>query len=253
VSLSLQEQIDYLVASTLLEVRSGFNLRKFKTMTFKGQWKYANKHLKQLGMGSSRTAFLTSNRFVLKLALPGPNLMKGVGQNEAELDLFTNPKMKPVVAKIFDYDDVNHRVQWLVVELVRPLKARELEDKIGTKLEIAEAAWELFLGADNNLEWAQEQAEANIDRAADELDRLDVTQDRDSSSIEHYNDMMEKAELVLKSMSNPFVRLVMELVDEFGLILGDVGVVGHWGKTADGRVVLLDYGFTKEVLDRYYQ
>jgi len=36
------------------------------------------------------------------------------------------------------------------------------------------------------------------------------------------------------------------------LMFGDVDNVEHWGKTPDGRVVLLDYGFTGEVFDKYY-
>jgi hypothetical protein len=37
------------------------------------------------------------------------------------------------------------------------------------------------------------------------------------------------------------------------LLLGDIARVDHWGKSADGRVVLLDYGFTKEVWKKHYK
>ena len=36
------------------------------------------------------------------------------------------------------------------------------------------------------------------------------------------------------------------------LVSTDLAKIGHWGKTADQRVVLLDYGFTDDVRNDYY-
>ena len=36
------------------------------------------------------------------------------------------------------------------------------------------------------------------------------------------------------------------------LLMGDVKEIDHWGKTSDGRIVLLDYGFTGEVWSKHY-
>jgi len=36
------------------------------------------------------------------------------------------------------------------------------------------------------------------------------------------------------------------------LMFGDIKEITHWGKAADGRVVLLDYGFTGEVFEKHY-
>lgn len=36
------------------------------------------------------------------------------------------------------------------------------------------------------------------------------------------------------------------------MMFGDISKIGHWDKTADGRVVLLDYGLTGEVWKKHY-
>lgn len=50
---------------------------------------------------------------VLKIALN----KQGIAQNEAEINIFTNPITKPIVAKVYDYDP---NFLWIISELVRP-------------------------------------------------------------------------------------------------------------------------------------
>ena len=52
---------------------------------------------------------------------------------------------------------------------------------------------------------------------------------------------------------NPLVMNTVNTINSTDLLIGDIAIVEHWGKSADGRVVLLDYGFTKEVWENYYQ
>lgn len=92
-----------------------FDMKKFKSLPGSDQMiVYANKFLQKLGEGSSRIAFLMSGKYALKIALN----QKGLSQNEAELDVCTNPASKAVVAKIYDFDD-KHR--WLISDLVREI------------------------------------------------------------------------------------------------------------------------------------
>jgi hypothetical protein len=61
-----------------------FDLKKFKSLDSIDMMKiYAGEFLENIGEGSSRVAFLFSGKYVLKIALN----KKGVGQNEAELDV----------------------------------------------------------------------------------------------------------------------------------------------------------------------
>jgi hypothetical protein len=39
----------------------------------------------------------------------------------------------------------------------------------------------------------------------------------------------------------------LALKNRHGLIPADLAKLGHWGVTADGRLVLLDYGWTEKV------
>ena len=39
---------------------------------------------------------------------------------------------------------------------------------------------------------------------------------------------------------------------KINLVRADLDRLGHYGYTVDGRVVLLDYGFTQDVKKKYY-
>lgn len=92
-----------------------FDLKRFQSLPDqRSMLAYANKFLEKLGQGSSRAAFLLSGKYVLKIALNE----KGLAQNNAELDVFTNPKSQPIVAKVYRADEDN---RWIISDLVRPL------------------------------------------------------------------------------------------------------------------------------------
>ena len=50
---------------------------------------------------------------------------------------------------------------------------------------------------------------------------------------------------------HPFIKKIKELVNNNDLNTGDL-VSDHFGKTADGRIVLIDYGLTEDVAQEYY-
>jgi hypothetical protein len=180
----------------------GFDIRFFKSLgNPTRQLTYAWENLSQLGKGSARTVFKLNNRQVLKVGVGS----KGLAQNQAELDVFTNPASKPILARIFDYD---RNGWWLIEELVRPLTHYD--------------EFERLTGVD--------------------FDRFIRLVDTDSK---YEFEMSSKA---LSQRSRDFVRSSRETVQAGDLSIGDVDELTHWGKTPDGRVVMLDYGYTKQVM-----
>jgi len=175
-----------------------FDIRKFKSLENINFMKaYADSFLQALGEGSSRIAYsLTSNK-VLKIALNE----KGIDQNIAELDVFTNPLTKPMVAKIQDYDS---GYRWLIADSVRILNTE-----------------------------AEFEKEAGI-------------------NFENFVQEVKKAILEKSETTTDLAKNTVNTIENSELMLGDVVRIEHWGKSSDGRVVLLDYGFTKEVWKAHY-
>ena len=188
-----------------------FDIQKFKQLDgYNIALGYAQKFLDMLGQGSSRAAFLLTQRYVLKVALND----KGVAQNRAEVDVYTNPASKPVVAKVYQSDP---KYAWVISELVKPLKStKEFEQLTGID-------WETF--------------------------------------SEYVNDGIRDKQ---KATGAPkFIRSIIATALSNDLLRGDLAqqdfshdaakdVLDHYGKTPDGRVVLLDYGFTHEVWESHY-
>lgn len=188
-----------------------FNLNKFKTLdSIHIMLEYADKFLSVMGQGSSRKAYLLSGKYVLKVALNE----KGISQNQAELDVFTNPQSQSVVAKVYSYDP---KFQWLISDLVKPItNVDEFEQLSGID-------WRSFCDMVNN-------------------------------GIYNKN---------VKPKDPSFVKAVVNTALKNNMLRGDIvqqdhsrapneDVLGHWGKTPDGRLVLLDYGFTHEVWAAHY-
>lgn len=177
--------------------------------------------LPKLGAGSARTVFLLDSKKVLKLA----SNRKGIGQNEAELDAVTNPSLKPIFAKIYDYSP---DFSWLISELVKPLNSyTEFEQLTG--IDFYNFSYMLmnaaYFGHDQEKLVNHLQGSAKNDEEFAKIENL-----RDSMLVKH----------VLLALKN-------------GRILpGDLERIEHWGKTPDQRVVLLDYGFTVDVSNKYY-
>jgi hypothetical protein len=190
--------------------RPTFKLNDFKKISDLDETQaYAKRTLQQLGEGSSRIAYRLTGSRVLKIA---HDPMKGTAQNEAELDTFTNPLTKPIVARIFDYDK---NYKWIVSEVVRPFSnSSQFENKTGIP-------WWVF----QRTVFSVIRKEKNV-------------QDETFLSKVHAFKLSEK--------QAEFIKSAIELI-HLDVLPGDVLVVEHWGVTSDGRVVILDYGFTSKV------
>jgi hypothetical protein len=153
-----------------------------------------------LGTGSSRQAFLVDSKSVLKMAIND----KGIAQNKAELDIYTNPEINDIVNKIYDYDP---SYKWLLVEVVKELKSEK------------------------------------------EFANLSGVRFSDFYSV---IEQLYEEEISIEYVKNPFIKMVWEAIEIGDLSMGDIVKLDHWGKTADGMIVLLDYGFTEIVRMTHY-
>jgi hypothetical protein len=197
-----------------------------------------------LGKGSSRAVYALSTGKVLKIAIND----KGMAQNEAERIVWQNPSTRYIGAKVFESDPNDH---WAVMEVAKiyggptPLKLdlgipRELASSWG--YHITSAAFDLTSVYDRGL--SVEEVIAN---------RYGVAGpggDRDP-------EIEEVVEAFRKFLEDPpnsmlaLVDLMYNAPTDHQLHPGDI-VPDHFGRTADGRPVLIDYGFTTGVAEGYY-
>jgi hypothetical protein len=180
-----------------------FDMAKFKQLdNFHMMNVYASTFLDKMGVGSSRAAYVFSSRYVLKIAINE----KGIAQNKTEVDVFTNPNSKDVVAKVYSADT---KFMWIVSDLVKPISTE------GEFKSISGVRWSSFIQA--------------------------------LETYLHNDTDYERPEGL-----PTFVKGVIDTMLQNHLMLGDLDNVEHWGKTPDGRCVLLDYGFTHEVWEQHY-
>jgi hypothetical protein len=104
--------------------------------------------------------------------------------------------------------------RWIIQELVRPLKS-----------------WKEFDGITG---YSHEEL-------------LDILVD----SFSDYQDFRDNYDVDSELANSDFVAALYKLKD-YGLDFSDLEGIQQWGKTADNRVVLLDYGGTSDVLEQYY-
>lgn len=197
-----------------------FDLREFKSLRSPQMCiDYAEMAgLEDLFSGSSRQAYALSSGKVLKVALP-ENQAAGRAQNEAEVEIYTNPKTKPLVTKVYDYDS---RYKWIIVELVRPLD------------ESANEEFESQFGVDFYTMTAAGFAKSTGRDLDEILDQREI-------------EALEK-----NPKARQFLQSYVNLVNLNNVGESDMSNAGHWGKTADGRIVLLDFGATEDVLAKHY-
>jgi hypothetical protein len=91
---------------------------------------------------------------------------------------------------------------------------------------------------------------------ADSVREFKSERDFEIAAKIRFDDFIDEVRNVKTGKSETNNQLVMNTVNTMNstdLLIGDLAIVEHWGKSADGRVVLLDYGFTKEVWEKYYQ
>lgn len=204
------------------KIRGNFDVRKLKELdNLKDVFKYAKDNLELIGSGSSRLAFLLSSQKVIKVAKNSA----GIGQNSAEVEIYTNPKARAVLAKIYDYGE---GYKWIISELVRPiLRPGEFKSLTGIPFSGFQAVLDDFASA---------KTVTDIDDIIDYYFNSKVTKRRN-----------------FEQRAADWVRDIGYTLFSTDLKVGDFYIIEHWGKTASGRVVLLDYGFTEEIYKFFYK
>jgi hypothetical protein len=247
--MKLSEIIEFEVTCVLLELRTKFNLQHFQQLQDINQKAdYARQTLKLLGEGSSRIAFALSNRYVLKVA--NPNAVEGgMAQNKSEVSVFTNPKVKPVVSAIYNADQNYH---WIITEIVRPMSSPEEFEQLSG------VSWNNFSDVVKRHSEIEQIVQDEISETQPVLTRLqkrltapnipEETKKTINAKIKKLTARITGYQNLLK---NPIVQGALNLIREANVMPGDIEEWDHWGKTADGRLVLYDYGFTRDLVHLY--
>lgn len=252
--MNLEEQINFEVFKVLLEAKSGFRFEDFKAIADEDftnpryaqdkRLMYARTHLKQLGRGGSRFVFLLSNRFVLKLASTSEfDYAFGKSQNQNEVDVFTNPKVAPIITKVYQ---AGPKYNWIVSELVRPLKDKEEFESL------AGVPFGVFTDILSTLEFTKissvsdgvAEIKDSIDGYKKDLDLIkSLEPERQKEAREETMTLIGRYQAMLENLNYPIVLATLNLMSEGKVVAADLRRIEHWGKTADGRVVVLDYGY----------
>lgn len=271
--------IIFLIKETLNEVLGKFDLNFFKKLSWTEKHDYAEKHLPRLGTGSSRDVYALSGHKVLKISLDHE---KGFGQNEAEVEIYSNPMTKPIISKIYDFDSKNY--EWLISEIAKPFQtSKEFEEKVGISIFDLQTM-NRFKTIDKFLKFEIDAQNAkyidikiylrmfgivvdSIPEALKILDKLiqDIMADkRIDADINYYKlkqflermIFYQKTITKIQSIQNIStvnnLLLGIQTLESLGLIPSDIYRYEHFGITNDNRVVLIDYGATREVMEKYY-
>ena len=190
-----------------------FDLKYFKQLeTLDKMNEYADEHLQKVGVGSSRRVFVLSSRYALKIAN---------GYDDEGVRGIAQNEEEARLSNIRDIGVVVAKVQshddeyrWIIQELVRPLKS-----------------WEEF---DSITGYSHQELLGILEQP-----------------FSDYQDFRENYEEDSELANSDFVAALYKLKD-YGLEFEDLTGRAQWGKTADNRVVLLDYGGTSDVLEQYY-
>ena len=224
-------------------IRSGFKLSKFKTLNRESALFYAKGNLKQLGSGSSRDAFLYGSKKVLKVANTvhrhsySNDGLVGKRQNEAEVAAWTMPGVKPIIAAVYDYskDDFS----WIISELVNQVKnVGQINKYFGSKIFDTEYDFKYFMA------YMEDNGSGAIDKWVE--DHKFVSPWRFALRSESSPALTDQSKMKLTK----FVDAVFEFVNMTGN--SDMDIMRHYGFTADGRLIILDYGFSEDVRDKFY-
>jgi len=185
-----------------------FDLNAFKKIQDEGdRFAYALENLELLGEGGSRTVFLLSSRFALKVAQND----RGKSQNATEAAISADPKFGQVIARVRQHAP---DFSWAVSDLVRPLTSEaEFKNVFGMPFE------EFVHGVQgrDSLRWNGGNPAWKVSGRNDPH--------RDETVGTH-----------------GIMQALRELVSSKKLHTPELQFIDHWGKTGDGRIVILDYG-----------
>jgi hypothetical protein len=193
-----------------------FNLAEFEALTEDYLRRdYCDARLQLLGEGSTRKVYVLTSRTALKLATN----RQGIGQNSAEAKMSKDPSVTSIVARVLRSSS-DH--SWIVSELVKPV-------------------------SDNTMQfnrWFDHEYGAPSD-AEDPLLKQMLWSDEEDLAKFYF-----RGQIPHKTLE--FMQAFQNVVQKYELEFSDVTKASSWGRTSDGRLVLLDYGFSHETIKNYY-
>ena len=152
----------------------------------------------------------------------------------AEIGVFK--KNPAYVAKIYDYDP-NGR--WIITEPVREFN--ETDDMVNLKgfslAELKVIAMDPYLKREFDY----------LSGIGEEPEYFQGLLRKAGEPIE-----LERIEKMFEPENKKWIDGLFKFYFDSDLAVGDFWFFGHWGKTANDRVVLLDSGATNEVMKTYY-
>ncbi len=191
-----------------------------------------------LGKGSSRAVYALSTGKVLKIAIND----KGMAQNEAERIVWQNPSTRYIGAKVFESDPNDH---WAVMEVAKIYEDdTQLKLDLGIPRELAENKTYRIVSAAFDLYKLYEK-KYPIEQVVEERFGDAPAQRWLKKPLRKFLEDPPKSMLAL-------VDLMYNAPTDLQLHPGDI-YADHFGKTLDGRPVLIDYGFTTGVSEGHYQ
>ena len=228
-----------------------FNLRDFKALkTSAERISYARKSgLREMGEGSSRVVFAISSSKILKIATRGGNQNK----QEVEAYLRYQDKSGEAFAEIYDYESKNYG--WLIVEPVQAWdtsgsderfqhgKMEEITGGITTHVlyEIAPIVRrERLTSPDEAIQAVLDgyQNRINHERRTMGL----TTSHKGNSYIRQFQGYIDTMAYLKRNITPIGREMLQKFINLTNLGFTDIDRPDHWGLTARGRVVCLDYG-----------
>jgi hypothetical protein len=248
----LKELLEILVEDEVEKTLEPFDITHLDDPRLKPAEKvdYAHRTLPYIDKGSSRAVFALSDKEVLKVA----RNRAGIAQNEAEHKLSTDQRAKGFVADVYAF---GKGFGWLKSERVNPLTSfEEFKGLSGISFKTYVDMIDAWLSSPDSTE------SQFLNGGIAKFERLLKTNTRILKDPKLFLQTKQQLESYKLAWKSPFLRAMMRLVDR-ELKVGDVASIEksskgssttlkHYGQTWDNRIVLLDYGFTKEVANVYY-
>jgi hypothetical protein len=190
--------------------------------------KYCEQHLTKLGAGSARIAFRIDDDKILKIAKND----KGMAQNEAEARLFfdgyiVNSGYQDMLARVYEMDEDNYL--WIEMDLLTKVKPTEFKNQFGISI--------------NDFDIVVRAIDGAMGRRRSQWGRVtsQIYDDYNNGDLEESNPELHE-----------LIEFCTELLGNFDYAIGDFGRLSSFGKTVDNRIVVVDYGLTWEIFDKFY-